>query len=118
MVFDGLLILRQSAQQAPGWSASTMLPAKVLCVLKAISESMTHSIDQLGFSQPCVFPLFPDAVKRFDMGAYKSAVSLLAQSNARYFRSHSKMDVSVQTRLFFFHNYEKLRYSTQTFTFI
>lgn len=61
---------------------------------------MIHSIDQLGFSQPCTFPLFTDAVKRFDMGAYKSDVSLLAHSNTRCFRNHSKMDVSVQTRLF------------------
>lgn len=71
-----------------------------VCVFKAISESMIHSIDQLGFSQPCTFPLFTDAVKRFDMGAYKSDVSLLAHSNTRCFRNHSKMDVSVQTRLF------------------
>lgn len=61
---------------------------------------MIHSIDQLGFRQPCMFPLLTDAVKRFDMGACKSAVSLLAQSSTRRFRNHSRMDLPVETRLF------------------
>lgn len=61
---------------------------------------MIDSIDQLGFSQPCTFPLLIDAVKRFGMGTCKSAVSLLAQSSTKCFRNHSRMDLPVGTGLF------------------
>lgn len=89
-----------------------------VCVFKAISELMIHSIDQLGFSQPLRVPFIYWCCEVIWHGGIQISCLSSCAVQHKMFKKSQQNGCVCANQIFFFNNNEKWRSLPQTFTFI